>query len=152
MDREAFRSVVEDRKDRVFSFAVYILHDAEDGRDVAQESFVRLWEHGSKVPADGAARALAEPDRAQPVHRPPEIQSPAGGGGSGPRGSLLAIEGGRSPSRHFLAGDGKSDRPRPGRAVAAGLAISRAPLGGDPRPLGPDLERLVLVDPLQGNG
>jgi RNA polymerase sigma-70 factor (ECF subfamily) len=57
MDAETFRSVVEQERHRLFSFAVYMLRDAEEARDVAQESLVRLWKNRARVPAPAAARA-----------------------------------------------------------------------------------------------
>lgn len=56
MDDATFERLVVEHKDRVFSFAVHLLGDREEGRDVAQESLVRLWNHRDRVP-EIAARA-----------------------------------------------------------------------------------------------
>ena len=56
MDADEFRSVVEQEQSRLFSFAFYMLRNAEEARDVAQESFVRLWQHHERVQAPVAAR------------------------------------------------------------------------------------------------
>ena len=56
MDDATFERLVLEHKDRVFSFAVHLLADREEGRDVAQESLVRLWNHRDHVP-EVAARA-----------------------------------------------------------------------------------------------
>ena len=55
MDRDGFRETVLGHKDRVHSHALWMLRDREEARDVAQEAFVRLWEHRAEV-VDGAAR------------------------------------------------------------------------------------------------
>ena len=57
MDDTAYQRVVLAHKDRVYSYAVYMLHDGDEAADVAQESLIRLWQHREKVPEEGAARA-----------------------------------------------------------------------------------------------
>jgi RNA polymerase sigma-70 factor (ECF subfamily) len=54
MKQEAFHSVLREQGDRVFSYAVWLLGDREEARDVTQEGFMRLWARRSEV-ADGAA-------------------------------------------------------------------------------------------------
>ena len=55
MNREEYREIVLRHKDRVYSYASYLLSNKEDARDVAQESLVRLWQNRAKVPAEGGA-------------------------------------------------------------------------------------------------
>ena len=58
MKQEAYKNTVLAHKDRVYSYATYLLSDREEGLDVAQEAFVRLWQHRDRIPAGGgAARA-----------------------------------------------------------------------------------------------
>ena len=42
---DAYRQLVEEHQKYVFSVAFRILHDEEDARDVAQETFIRVWKH-----------------------------------------------------------------------------------------------------------
>jgi len=55
MDQDGYRQTVLRHKDRVFSYAAYLLCNREEAQDVAQEALVRLWEHRQKVPAEGGA-------------------------------------------------------------------------------------------------
>ena len=56
MDVAQYEHAVLEHKDRVFSFAVHLLRDREEGRDVAQEALVRLFTHRDTVLPE-AARA-----------------------------------------------------------------------------------------------
>ena len=56
MDVGEYQRAVLDHKDRVYSFAVHLLRDSEEGRDVAQEAMVRLFTHRDAVVPE-AARA-----------------------------------------------------------------------------------------------
>lgn len=56
MNSIVYERVVLAHKDRVFSFAAHLLGDREEGRDIAQESLIRLWTHREQV-VEGAARA-----------------------------------------------------------------------------------------------
>lgn len=56
MDVGEYEKAVLDHKDRVYSFAVHLLRDPEEGRDVAQEALVRLFTHRDRVVPE-AARA-----------------------------------------------------------------------------------------------
>lgn len=57
MDGDTYRQAVLTHKNRVFGYAVRLLGDRDDARDVAQEALMRLWEHREKVPELAAARA-----------------------------------------------------------------------------------------------
>ncbi|MBP7146581.1 MAG: RNA polymerase sigma factor [Acidobacteria bacterium] len=57
MDADAFRSAVEETKDRAYSLAVHLLRDPEEGRDVVQEAFLRMWQHREPIEAGPPARA-----------------------------------------------------------------------------------------------
>lgn len=54
MREKEYESVVTMHKDRVHSYAMTILRNPAEAQDAAQEALIRLWEHRSKVPADGA--------------------------------------------------------------------------------------------------
>jgi RNA polymerase sigma-70 factor (ECF subfamily) len=56
MDVGEYQRAVLEHKDRVYSFAVHLLRDSEEGRDVAQEAMVRLFTHRDAVVPE-AARA-----------------------------------------------------------------------------------------------
>lgn len=43
-------------QDRVYAFALHLVGDADEAADLAQETFIRLWQRGASV-ADGAQRA-----------------------------------------------------------------------------------------------
>lgn len=49
MDEDTFRGQVLEHKDRVFSYAAWLLGDREEALDVAQEALVRLWNHRAKI-------------------------------------------------------------------------------------------------------
>lgn len=49
MKKISFTSVLDEFKDSVFNYAVYILHNREDAEDVTQEVFVRLWKNRDAV-------------------------------------------------------------------------------------------------------
>jgi RNA polymerase sigma-70 factor (ECF subfamily) len=57
MDSDGYRTTVLAIKDRIFSYSAYLLRDAEEAKDVAQEALVRLWEHRQVVPDLPSARA-----------------------------------------------------------------------------------------------
>jgi RNA polymerase sigma-70 factor (ECF subfamily) len=49
MTSEAYRQAVLDHKDRLYSYALWMVHDREEARDVTQESLVRLWQNRERV-------------------------------------------------------------------------------------------------------
>jgi RNA polymerase sigma-70 factor (ECF subfamily) len=49
MDVGSYEEMVKAHKDRVYSYAVWMLRNPEEARDVAQEALIRLWEHRAKV-------------------------------------------------------------------------------------------------------
>ena len=55
MTREEYREQVLAAKDRLHTYATWMLRNREDARDVAQEALLRLWTHRTVVPP-GAAR------------------------------------------------------------------------------------------------
>jgi len=56
MDAQQFAQAVRDHGDRLYSYGVWMLRDHGAAEDLAQEAFMRLWKHKSKVD-EGAARA-----------------------------------------------------------------------------------------------
>ncbi len=52
MERGDYERVVREHKDRVHSYAVWMLKDAEDARDVAQDALIRLWTNRDAVRSD----------------------------------------------------------------------------------------------------
>jgi len=56
MTDDSFRGAVEAYRDRVYGYAAWMLRDREEAGDVAQEAFVRLWEHRATVD-EASARA-----------------------------------------------------------------------------------------------
>jgi len=49
MTSEGFRRAVLDHKDRLHSYALWMVRDREEARDVTQESLVRLWQNRDRV-------------------------------------------------------------------------------------------------------
>lgn len=49
MESGGFERMVREHKDRVYSYAAWMLHDLEEAQDVTQEALVRLWQHREKV-------------------------------------------------------------------------------------------------------
>jgi RNA polymerase sigma factor (sigma-70 family) len=43
METNAFEKILDEHKDRVFSYAFYVLGNREDAEDVTQDVFIRLW-------------------------------------------------------------------------------------------------------------
>jgi RNA polymerase sigma-70 factor (ECF subfamily) len=54
MDVATFEDILRGQRNRVFSYACYVLSDREDAEDVTQEAFVRLWERCPVAGGDGA--------------------------------------------------------------------------------------------------
>jgi RNA polymerase sigma-70 factor (ECF subfamily) len=55
MDRSQFGQIVQEHKDRIHTYAVWMLRDFDEARDIAQESLTRLWQHRGEI-HNGAAR------------------------------------------------------------------------------------------------
>lgn len=47
-----FKTLVEQHKDRVYTFAYYFLGNAADAEDVTQDVLIRLWEHHTALDAE----------------------------------------------------------------------------------------------------
>jgi RNA polymerase sigma-70 factor (ECF subfamily) len=56
MTTTEYQAAVLEYKDRVHSYARYLLRDSEDAQDVAQECLVRLWSHRERVEPGLACR------------------------------------------------------------------------------------------------
>lgn len=55
MDRSQFGQIVQQHKDRIHTYAVWMLKDFDAAGDIAQESLARLWQHRGEI-HNGAAR------------------------------------------------------------------------------------------------
>lgn len=53
MDNEAFEDAAREHKDRIHGYAVHLLRDVEEAKDVAQEALVRLWQNWNRVDRQG---------------------------------------------------------------------------------------------------
>jgi len=49
MKLKKFKNIVKDNKDKVFSYAMYFLHNMQDAEDVTQDVFVKLWNKRDSV-------------------------------------------------------------------------------------------------------
>ncbi|NRB70430.1 MAG: sigma-70 family RNA polymerase sigma factor [Xanthomonadales bacterium] len=49
MDSRIFHQWVQAHQDRVWSLARYLLKDASEAEDAAQEAFIKLWDHRHKI-------------------------------------------------------------------------------------------------------
>ncbi len=47
-DREAFRAVITEFQQPVYSFVLKTLASQDDARDILQETFIRVWQNRSK--------------------------------------------------------------------------------------------------------
>ncbi len=54
MDRNGFIQAVREHKDRLHSYAAWVLHDVDEATDVTQEALVRLWQNRDRVRAPAA--------------------------------------------------------------------------------------------------
>lgn len=61
MSREqAFTSLLEEKKDRVYSYALHVLQHPEDAEDAVQHAFIQLWREWDHVGADKRERWLMQ--------------------------------------------------------------------------------------------
>jgi len=49
MKKKLFQKLLKDNKDRIFSYAFYVLRNREDAEDVTQEVFIKLWRHLDRI-------------------------------------------------------------------------------------------------------
>jgi RNA polymerase sigma-70 factor (ECF subfamily) len=49
MTESEFKKLVLAHKDRVFSYASYLMHNRDEAEDITQEVFVRLWKNAERV-------------------------------------------------------------------------------------------------------
>lgn len=49
MKKNKYKKFLEKNKDKVFSYAVYLLHCWEDAEDTTQEVFLKLWDNWYKI-------------------------------------------------------------------------------------------------------
>lgn len=57
MEIDAYRRTVLSHKDRLYSYAAFMLDDLEEAQDVTQEALVRLWQHRSEMIEARSVRA-----------------------------------------------------------------------------------------------
>lgn len=55
MDRDSFARVIDEHKDAVFRYALYLLGSPEDAEDVTHDTFVKVWRDPEGVP-EGAVK------------------------------------------------------------------------------------------------
>ncbi|MBN1424729.1 sigma-70 family RNA polymerase sigma factor [Candidatus Fermentibacteria bacterium] len=61
MNREqAFTTLLEQEKDRVYSYALHVLHHPEDAEDVVQHAFIQLWREWDHIGRDKRKRWLMQ--------------------------------------------------------------------------------------------
>jgi len=56
MSDRGFESIVEEHKDRAFTYACYFLGNREDAEDVIQEMLLRLWRNFRSIPEHAIGR------------------------------------------------------------------------------------------------
>ncbi len=103
MNRDEFGRMVLEHKDRVDSYASWLLGSPEEARDVTQESLLRLWEHRSGV-QNGATRTWLlrtahnlcldrlRKEHARPRHVADDFDRVPTGNGDGPEHSARREE------------------------------------------------------------
>jgi RNA polymerase sigma-70 factor (ECF subfamily) len=57
---QAFTSLLDEQKDRVYSNAVHVLQHPEDAEDVVQHSFIQLWRQWDRVETEKRGRWLMQ--------------------------------------------------------------------------------------------
>lgn len=140
-----FEKAVLEHKDRVHSYAFWMLRDRDEARDISQEALVRLWQHRDRVPDEAIRSWLLRTThhlcvdrlrRKAVRHGPPleDVSPRLRDGNPGPDSAALAGETGRRIGEALRA---LSDRDRaivlmrelqgmPYEEIAAAL---RLPLG-----------------------
>lgn len=49
MTEEVFLELVRKHQDRIYRHALYLLKDTEDAKDMTQETFIKAWQHRTKL-------------------------------------------------------------------------------------------------------
>ncbi len=49
MEADQFLQAVQDHRDRVYTYAAWLLRDRNEAADITQEAFMRLWQHHQQV-------------------------------------------------------------------------------------------------------
>lgn len=49
MNEDEFLELVHKHQDRIYRHALYLLKDAEDAKDMTQETFIKAWQHRAKL-------------------------------------------------------------------------------------------------------
>ena len=54
MTEDKFLELIRKHQDKIYRHAFYLLKNSEDAKDMAQETFIKAWEHRSKLREDTA--------------------------------------------------------------------------------------------------
>jgi len=57
---QAFTSLLEEQKNRVYSYALHVLQHPEDAEDVVQHAFIQLWRRWDRVQSDKRERWMMQ--------------------------------------------------------------------------------------------
>ncbi len=49
MKDRIFKNLLKEHKNRVYSYALYFLHNREDAEDITQEVFIRVWKYQDRI-------------------------------------------------------------------------------------------------------
>lgn len=49
MKKKIFKNFLNQHKNSIFSYAIYLLHNKEDAEDVIQEVFIKLWKNWNRI-------------------------------------------------------------------------------------------------------
>ena len=125
-DHSAFESLVRRYENRLIGVLLRFVRDRELARDLAQETFLRVYERIDQFDPSRTIRALAVSDWGQPGPRLP-AETPA---------ADLALALQRQPPRKRARSGGgrsaRSARSRTGSAAGAGIDSREIPDGPDP--------------------